>query len=75
MMAAVVPRPPSKGSKYQIKATATKIDNCKSGGYTTISLRGSNNNDIEGKRGGNAAATAAARKLGQEQFGESNRST
>jgi hypothetical protein len=51
MAAAIVPRPPSKGLKDQIEATATKIDNCKSGGYTTINLRGGNNNDIKARVG------------------------
>jgi hypothetical protein len=72
MVAAIVPRPPFKGSKHQIEARATKIDNCKSGGNTTIKLRSGNNDDIKGKSGGNTAATAAYSKLGQEQFGESN---
>jgi hypothetical protein len=67
-------RPPSY-SKHQIEATATKIDDCKSGGYTTINLRGGNNDNVEGESGGNAAATAVARKLGWEQLGESNGST
>jgi hypothetical protein len=65
MAAAVVPRLPSKGLKHQIEATGTKIDNCKSGGYTTISKMGGYNNDVKGKSGGNMAATVAARKLGQ----------
>ncbi len=32
MASVVVPRPPSKGSKHQIKAMATNIGDCKSGG-------------------------------------------
>ncbi len=77
MAAAVVPRPPSKGLKHQIKATATKVDDCKSGGYTTTTINkwGGNNDGVKGKSRGNAAATVAARKLGRERFGESNGST